>query len=150
MNIQRVKQGAKITLYSGYYSIVLGFYFIFIFYYNMKLNFKAIDELWGFFSKYNPDIAYIFILFNILIGIQLIAAGIMIIYLSDFIIKRKDKMTWVVLFLSGIIAWGGLLVISFLFKNYILIILSFVGWFLFILGMLLPIRYYLEKDYREY
>ncbi|MFA5856950.1 MAG: hypothetical protein WC867_06325 [Candidatus Pacearchaeota archaeon] len=150
MNIQRVKQGAKITLYSGYYSIVLGFYFIFIFYYNMKLNFKAIDELWGFFSKYNPDIAYIFILFNILIGIQLIAAGIMIIYLSDFIIKRKDKMTWVMLFIIGLIEWAGLLTVSVLLKNWVLVGASLLGWIIFIIGMMLPLRYYLEKNYREY
>jgi hypothetical protein len=71
-------------------------------------------------------------------------------YLSDFIIKRKDKMTWVVLFLSGIINWGGLVVISFLFKNTALIILSLIGWISFVFGMVLPIRYYLEKNYREY
>jgi hypothetical protein len=59
-------------------------------------------------------------------------------------------MTWVTLFISGIIAWGGLLLISILFKNQILIILSIVGWFSFVIGMLLPIKYYLEKNYREY
>lgn len=71
-------------------------------------------------------------------------------YLSDFIFKRKEKTTWVVLFISGIISWGGLVIISFLFKNKLLIILSFIGWGLFIIGMLLPISYYVSKGYREY
>ena len=150
MNIQRVKQGAKITLFNGVYMILLGIFFIFFINFNMKRNFNSINQLWGFFSKFNSEISYLFYLFNIIIGIFLISIGIIVIYLSDFIIKRKDKMTWVVLFLFGIICWVGLLIIAFLLKNIILIILTFIGWVSFIFGMLLPIKYYLEKDYREY
>ena len=83
-------------------------------------------------------------------GIFFISIGIFIIYLSDFIYKRKEKMTWVVLFLGGITVWGGILIMSILFKNIYLIILSFIGWLSFVFGMLLPIKYYIEKPYREY
>jgi len=150
MNIKKVKQGAKITLFNGIYMIALGLFFIFSIEFNMKSNFNAISQLWGFFSKFNPEISYLFFLFNILLGFFLISSGIMTIYLSNFIIKRKEKITWVILFLSGIISWGGLLTISILFKNPLFIILSFIGWLIFIIGMLIPIRYYLEKGYREY
>jgi len=150
MNIQRVKQGARITYFNGIYMILLGSFFILSANFNMKKNFNSIDQLWGFFSKFNPEIAGLFILFNIIIGIFLISIGIVIIYLSDFILKRKDKMAWVILFLFGIINWVGLLIITIILKNLILISLTFIGWFIFILGMLLPIRYYLEKSYREY
>lgn len=150
MNIRRVKQGARITYYNGIYMILLGvFYFVF-FNYIMKKNFISIEKLWGFFSKYNSDISHLFILFCILIGILLVTQGIAIIYLSDFIIKRKEKMTWVILFIIGILSWGGLLTINILFKNWVLIITSLVGWVSFIVGMLIPIKYYLEKSYREY
>jgi len=150
MNIRRVKQGARLTLYNGIFMILFGIFYAIFVQFNMKQNFNAISELWGFFAKFNPAITQLFLLFNILIGLFLISTGITIIHLSDFIIKRKDKMTWVTLFISGIIAWGGLLLISILFKNQILIILSIVGWFSFVIGMLLPIKYYLEKSYREY
>ena len=150
MNIRRVKQGAKITLYNGIYMILFGIFYISFFQISMKINFNSIDQLWGFFAKFNPQIAHIFYLLNILIGIFLISSGILIIYLSDFIIKRKEKMTWVMLFISGIIIWAGLLTITILLKNYILIILSLIGWLMFVFGMLLPINYYLEKSYREY
>lgn len=150
MNIQKVKQGAKITLYNGFYMILFGIFYIVFIKFNMEYNFNAIEELWGFFAKFNPEISYLFYLFNIIIGLFLISTGIFTIYLSDFIMKRKEKMTWVILFLSGIISWGGLLAISVLFKNLILVILSFIGWFSFIIGMLLPIKYYIEKRYREY
>jgi len=150
MNIQRVKQGAKITWYNGIYMILFGIFYAIFIKFNMKQNFNAINELWGFFAKFNPEITSLFYLFNILIGLFLISTGITIMYLSDFIIKRKDKMTWVILFVSGIIAWAGLMIVSSLFKNVILIILSIIGWFSFVFGMLLPIQYYLQKNYREY
>jgi len=150
MNIQRVKTGAKITYFNGIYMILFGIYLLSFISYNMKSNFNSIDQLWGFFSRYNADIAYLFYLFNIIIGIFLISQGILIIFLSDFIIKRKDKMTWVILFISGIITWASLLTITILLQNLILIIISLIGWLIFIFGMLLPIQYYLEKSYREY
>ena len=150
MNIQRVKQGAKITLYNGIYMILFGIFQIFFAEYNMKNNFQAIDSIWSLFVKYNPKIYKLFILSNISIGILLISLGVFIAYLSYFIIKRKDKMAWVILFVSGIVSWIGLLIISFLFKNWTLIILSLIGWVMFVFGMVLPISYYIEKNYREY
>ncbi|MBR9706166.1 hypothetical protein GOV14_03970 [Candidatus Pacearchaeota archaeon] len=150
MNIKKVKQGAKITFYNGIYTILLGIYYILAIDYNMKTNFNAVSELWGFFARYDSQIASLFFLFNVLIGIFLISNGITIMYLSDFIIKRKEKMTWVVLFISGLISWAGLLTVSVMFKNTILMVLSFIGWLMFIFGMLYPIKYYLQKSYREY
>jgi|SRR3989344_5137148 len=150
MNIQRVKQGAKITLYNGIYMILFGIFQIFFAEFNMKKNFQAIDSIWSLFVKYNPKIYKLFILSNISIGILMISLGVFILYLSYFIIKRKEKMAWIILLVSGITSWIGLLIISVLFKNWILIILSSIGWAMFVIGMLLPIHYYLEKDYREY
>ncbi len=150
MNIVRVKQGAKTTFYNGIYMIFFGFFYILSVRFNMTQNFNSINELWGFFAKFNPKISYLFFLFNVIIGLFLVSTGIFITYLSDFIIKRKEKITWVILFIAGLIAWGGLVTISILFKNWILITLSVVGWTTFVIGMLLPIQYYLEKGYREY
>ncbi len=150
MNIRRVKRGASITFYNGIYMIILGIYFISFVNFNMKTNFNSISQLWGFFSKFNTEIAFLFLLFNMIVGVFLISNGVNIMYLSDFIYKRKEKMPWVILFFSGLISWVGLLTIMILAKNLLLIILSFLGWLTFAIGMLLPIRYYLEKSYREY
>ena len=150
MNIQRVKQGARITYANGVYMMLLGLFIILFDNMNMKADFNSINQLWGFFSKFNPEIANIFILFHILIGILLFSSGIMILYLSDYILKRKEKMTWIILFIIGITNWVTLLIISLILGNILLIILTAIGWLTFILGMLLPIKYYLEKSYREY
>ena len=150
MNIQKVKQGARMTYANGFYMMLLGLFIIFFDNFNMKINFNSIEQLWGFFSKFNSQIANIFILFHILIGIMLLTSGIIIVYLSDYIIKRKEKMTWVMLFLFGVTNWVTLLIITILLKNNILIIITFIGWLTFSIGMLLPISYYLQKNYREY
>ncbi|MAG02219.1 hypothetical protein CMI42_02685 [Candidatus Pacearchaeota archaeon] len=150
MNIKKVKQGSQITFYNGIYMIILGVYFIFFVNFNMRSNFGAVSQLWGFFSKFNSEIAYLFFLFNVIVGVFLVSNGVNIMYLSDFIYKRKEKLPWVILFVSGIISWAGLLTIMILARNWVLIILTFIGWAMFIVGMLLPIRYYLEKNYREY
>lgn len=150
MNIKRVKQGAKITIFNGIYMMILGVLCIIFAKYNMKLNFNAISQLWGFFSKYNSSISELFIYFNMIIGILLISMGIFIIFLSKLIIKRKEKIVWVILFLGGIITWAGLLSISVILKNILQIALIFFGWFTFVIGMILPIRYYIAKGYREY
>lgn len=150
MNIQRVKQGARIAFYNAIYMIILGIFIIFFIDFNMKSNFNSISQLWGFFEKYNSKISHMFVLLNVLTGIFLIALGIVNMYLSDFIIKRKEKMTWVVLFISGLVSWAGLLTVSILLENWYLIVLTFLGWLTFVIGMLLPIQYYLEKPYREY
>ncbi len=150
MNIQRVKQGAKITFFNGIYISIFGLFYIFFSKYILKENFRAIHVFWNVFEKYNPALAKTLNFLNFTIGILFISIGIFIMYLSYFIIKRKEKITWVILFIAGIICWAGILTISIFIKNILLIFLSGLGWFIFVLGMLLPIRYYLEKTYREY
>ena len=150
MNIKRVKQGARITLINGIYMILIGLFYNFFINLNMKINFSSISKLWGFFLRYSPKISYLFQIFNHFIGVLLISLGIIIIYLSYFIIKRKEKMTWAILFLSGITFWAGFLILSILLKNSLHIILAGFGWISFVIGMVLPIRYYITKNYRAY
>ncbi len=83
-------------------------------------------------------------------GLLLVSFGIFIIYLSVFIIKRKDKLAWVALFSGGIVGWAGLFVVNIIAKNWLVAILSFIGWASFVAGMLIPINYYLQKELPEF
>jgi len=80
MNIQRVKQGARITYFNGIYMIAIGIFYIIFRDYIMKENFISINQLWGFFNKFNSEIASLFSIYNILTGILLISIGIIIIF----------------------------------------------------------------------
>jgi hypothetical protein len=148
--VQNIKRGSRITLINGIYAIILGILYSSLYRFIIKTNFHSIDAIWQVFSKYNPDISALFIKLLIIKGLFIISIGIMIIYLSSYIIKKKDKSAWFVLFLIGLIFWGSLLTVEILDKNVYTIVLSGIGWLMFIIGMLLPIKYYLERDYEDY
>jgi hypothetical protein len=146
MRIKLIKLGSKITLFNGIYAILLGIFFIVFNKFLILKYFESFPEVWEIlvrkwltdFSRYFWIIVYT--------GFLLISFGIFIIYLSAFIIKRKDKLAWVALFLGGLSGWLGLFIANLLAKNWVIVILSFIGWLSFVVGMLIPIKYYLQKE----
>lgn len=148
--IKNIKLGSKITLINGIYAILLGIFYLAFSNFILKINFQAIDSAWGFFERYNAEIGSLFGRLFILVGLIIIAVGACIIYLSHCISKKKEKDLWIVLFIIGIIFWSGLFTIEALNQNLYTITLTFIGWITFIIGMLIPIRYYLEKPYDSY
>lgn len=148
--LETIKRGARITYLNGVYAIVIGALYLAFMKFILKTDFKSLDVIWQVFAKYNPGINNLFYNFIILKGVFIICIGIAILYLSSNILKRKEKGTWISLFLIGIIFWSILLTIEIMNKNLYAIIATFIGWLMFIIGMLLPIRYYVDRDYTEY
>jgi len=148
--VKSIRLGSKITLFNGIYAILLGVFYLSLFPWIMKEKFNAIDKIWSIFNKYNPEISGLYLKISILSSVFIIALGICIIYLSYFILKRKDKTAWIILFVVGIILWPCLLLVDIFDKNIFFIVLSFIGWLSFIIGMLIPIKYYVQKGYNEY
>ena len=148
--LQQIKRGAWFTLINGIYVILFGILYIALMNFILKINFKGIEIVWQVFAKYNPAINGMIIRLIILKGIFIIALGIMMIYLSSYILKKKEKATWIMLFIVGLIFWPSLLTFEILDHNVYTITASLIGWITFIIGMLLPIRYYMQRDYTEY
>lgn len=148
--LENIKKGSRITIFNGIYAILLAvFYFIF-FNFILKTNLKAMDIVWQVFSKYNPQINSLILRLMILKGIFILAIGILIIYLSVYIFKKKDKASWIILFIVGLIFWPSLLTFELLDKNWYTAGASFFGWLTFVIGMLIPIKYYTQVEYDEY
>lgn len=148
--VDNIKRGSKITSFNGIYALILGILYLGFIIPILKTNFRKINVVWQVFSKYNPELNRMMIELMIIKGVLIIAIGIAIIYLSNYILKKKDKTAWVILFIIGLIFWPSILTIEILDKNIYTIIASFVGWLTFIIGMLIPIRYYLQREYPEY
>jgi hypothetical protein len=148
--VQNIKRGSRITYLNGLYALVLGILYLSLFNFIIKLNFHKINAIWQVFSKYNPEISDIFIRLFLLKGIFIVVMGVVIIYLSRYILKKKDKNAWFVLFIIGVLFWASLLTIEIFDKNIYTIVFASIGWVMFIIGMLLPIKYYIEKEYNEY
>jgi hypothetical protein len=148
--LEKIKNGAWITMINGIYAIVFGVLYIALMSFILKINFHEIEVVWQVFAKYNPAINLMIIKLMILKSIFIVAIGIIITYLSNYIIKKKEKPAWVILFVVGLIFWPALLTMEFLDGNIYTIIASFIGWISFIIGMLIPIRYYTQEQYSEY
>lgn len=148
--LENIKRGARITTFNGIYAILLGIVYLGFFKLILKQNFEAISVVWQVFAKYNPAINSLFIKLMIIKGLFIITLGIVIIYLSTYILKKKDKATWVALFIIGLIFWPSLLTFEILDKNWYTAGAAFFGWLTFIIGMLIPIGYYMQREETDY
>ena len=149
MKVRLIRLGSLVTLYNGIYALIYG---VFLIAFNKVLlseYFRNVPVRWVVFARSFPYRAKLYSLSIIAEGFLLLSIGIFIVYLSYFILKRKDKLAWVILFLSGIIGWASLFLINLLLINWVLIILCSIGWVSFIIGMLIPIKYYLQKGYKS-
>jgi len=148
--LEHIKLGSKITILNGIYAILFGLYYIIFFRFILSTDFSAIKSVWGFFDKYNPSISWLLIKFSILFGVLIISGGIAIVYFSLYILRKKEKEAWIVLFIIGIIFWSGIFIIELLNKNFYNLSAGFIGWITFIIGMIIPIRYYTTKTYEGF
>jgi hypothetical protein len=150
MRLKLIRLGSLITLYNGIYAIILGFFMVIFSKFLIKKYFEPFPEIWEILvKKWLSDISQ-YHLILIYAGLLLVSFGIFVIYLSVFIIKRKDNLAWAVLFFGGIVGWASIFIVNIIAKNFIMIILSFIGWASFVTGILIPIKYYLQKGYPKF
>ncbi len=149
MKVKLIRLGSLITLYNGIYAILFGFFMIFFSKFLIAKYFESFPEVWEILvKKWISDISQYFLIL-IYTGFLLVSFGIFVIYLSVFVIKKKDKLAWAVLFFGGILGWASMFIVNILAKNLIMIVLSFIGWASFIIGMIIPIKYYIHKEYAK-
>jgi hypothetical protein len=145
MKVKLIKSGSIITLYNGIYAVVYGLLLIIFHKIVLSEYFRKIPLNWEIFAENFPKRASLHVSFLLIQAFLLISFGIFIAYLSYFILKRKDKLAWVILFLGGIISWAGLFIVNVLTGSWIIMVFSFIGWASFVIGMTIPIKYYIQK-----
>jgi len=149
MRLREIRLGSIITLYNGIYAIVYGlliliFNKIILSQYFFRTAYSPTLK-WNIFAESFPYRAKLYSTLLLTNAFFLISLGVFIAYLSYFILKRKDKLAWVILFTGGIISWASLFIINLMVGSWLIRLLSFVGWISFIVGMVIPIKYYLSK-----
>ncbi len=148
--LQNIKRGAWFTIFNGVYAILFGALYIGLFEFILRSNFSAIDVVWQVFAKYNPATSHLIIKLLIFKGIFIMTIGIIIIYLATYLLRKKDRDTWISLFIIGVLFWPSLLTFEVLDGNWYTSIIVGIGWVMFIIGMLIPIRYYSQRDFTDY
>ena len=148
--VENIRRGANITLWNGILAFGLGLFYLIFIKFLLKENFYYIGTVWQVFSKYNPEIGFLFIKMMILKAILVISIAITLIFLSNHVLRKKDRNSLLILFVVGIIFWPSLLTFEILDKNLYTIIPAFIGWISFIIGILIPIRYFMQRSYTDY
>jgi hypothetical protein len=148
--LQNIKRGAWFTIFNGIYAVLFGILYVALFSFILRNNFSAIDVVWQVFAKYNPSISQLIVKLMIFKGIFIITIGILIIYLSIYLLKKKDRDTWIMLFIIGLLFWPSLLTFEVLDGNWYTASAVTVGWITFIIGMLIPIKYYSNREFTDY
>lgn len=150
MKLKLIKMGSLITLYNGIYAIVMGFFMIIFSKFLIKKYFEPFPEIWEILvKKWITDISQ-YHLILIYTGFLLVSFGIFLIYLSIFVMKKKDNLAWAVLFFGGILGWASIFVVNIIAKNTIMSVLGFIGWASFVIGMIIPVKYYIQKGYPRF
>ena len=81
---------------------------------------------WDIFSESFPYRAKLYSTLLLTNAFFLISIGVFIAYLSYFVLKRKDKLAWVILFTGGIISWASFFIINIMVGSWIIRILSWL------------------------
>lgn len=150
MRIRVIRLGSFVTLYNGIYAVLCGLA-AFIFRDTLLSEyFRRFPVTWELFGQSFPERAALYSRLFFISGFLTISFGVFIIYLSYFILKKRDKLAWVILFSAGILGWASLLIINILAQNWISVIIYSVGWLSFVIGMIIPIRYYITKEIPEF
>jgi len=150
MKIKLIRWGSLMTMYNGIYAIFYGILTLSFSKVILSEYFNSSPVPWRLFASSFPYRANLYYSLLLTSSFFMISLGIFIIYISYFVLKRKDKLAWVILFSGGILSWASLFIISWITGSWIIRVLSFVGWVSFIIGMALPLKYYLKKDYHEF
>ncbi len=150
MKLKLIKWGSLLTLYNGIYAIIMGFFMVVFSKFLIKKYFEPFPEIWDILvKKWISDISQ-YHLILIYTGFLLVAFGIFVIYLSIFVMKKKDNLAWFVLFFGGLLGWASIFIVNILAKNLVMGLLGFIGWASFIIGMLIPVKYYIQKGYPRF
>lgn len=150
MRIKLIRLGSLITLYNGIYAMIYGALLIIFNEVILSEYFIKTSVRWDIFAKSFPYRAKLYSSLLLTHAFFLISLGVFIIYLSYFILKKKDKLAWVVLFSAGIISWASLFIINVMMGSWIIRVSSFIGWVSFAIGMVIPLKYYIQKGMPDF
>ena len=148
MQASSVKIGSKVMLVMGVYTLVVSLLWIFV----TEVAFVSdvavyTGQTWSDFLASSPKHAQLYIITKKLLGIELLLASILTIFITQKSYVKAEKWSWYALSIAGILTWGSLIayriVIGYLESIGIMTFL--VGIILFVIGIALPAKAILGK-----
>ena len=141
MQASSVTIGSKVMLVMGVYTLVVSLLWIFL----TEVAFVSdvavyTGQTWPDFLASSPKHAELYIITKKLLGVELLLASILTIFITQKSYAQAEKWSWYALLIAGILTWGSLIgyriVIGYV--ESIGIVTFLIGIILFVIGIALP------------
>jgi hypothetical protein len=148
MQASSVTIGSKVMLVMGIYTLVVSLLWIFLTEGAFVSDVAVYTgQTWPEFLASSPKHAQLYIITKKLLGIELLLASILTIFITQKSYAQAEKWSWYALLIAGILTWGSLIgyriVIGYV--ESIGIVTFLIGIILFIIGIALPAQAILGK-----
>ena len=148
MQASSVTIGSKVMLVMGIYTLVVSLLWIFL----TEVAFVSdvavyTGQTWPEFLASSPKHAQLYIITKKLLGIELLLASILTIFITQKSYAQAEKWSWYALLIAGILTWGSLIGYRIVigYAESIGIVTFLIGIILFIIGIALPAQAILGK-----
>ena len=143
MEDSKIKPAWHIMRIMGIYALVVSLLWIFL----TEIMFISdvgvyTGQTWAEFLVSSPAEAMLYIITKKLLGIQILAISILIIFIAQNSYSKGEKWSWYALLIAGSILWGSMLgyrfVIGYVASSGIMTFL--IGLILFVVAIVLPAK----------
>ena len=143
----KIKTGKKFMQITGWFMVVMSIFWVF------ATDIVFVSDFMGYtgssFADYKliaPDYANIYIITKKLVGLMILASGILTLFITHNSYSNVEKWSWYALLSTAIVIWGSLLgyrvYIGYVAPSMITFILGFA---LNLAGLIIPAKEFLEK-----
>lgn len=143
MPASSVKTGASVMFAMGVYTLVFSLLWIFATEIAFVSDLAAYTgQTWSDFLASSPKHAELYIITKKLLGIELLLASILTIFITKKSYAKAEKWSWYALLVAGIVMWGSLIgyriVIGYVATVWVAPFI--IGLILFVIGIAVPAK----------
>ena len=147
MQRSKIKIGSKVMLLLGWYTIVISVLWIFLTEIMFVSDFEAYTgETYSDYLGIDREVAELYIITKKMIGIMLLAIGLLIVLINQYAYRKGEKWSWYVLLIAGSIPWGTFIIYKLVIGYIGVSMVTFaLGAALFLIGIIIPAKEILGK-----
>jgi hypothetical protein len=139
-----VKSGATVMLVMAIYALVISLSWIFVTEIMFVSDFAAYTgQTYADYLATNPRYAEIYIITKKLLGIELLASSLLMIFITQTSYRKGEKWSWYALLVAGVITWGSLIgykIVIGYFRPNASSMTFIIGAILLVVGLALPAK----------
>jgi hypothetical protein len=148
-----VKSGSTVMMVTAVFALVLSLAWIFVTEIVFVSDFAAYTgQTYADYLSTSPRYAEIYIITKKLLGIQMVSASLLMIFITQNSYSKGEKWSWYALLAAGVVTWGSLIgykIVIGYFRPNTSSMTFIIGIILLAIGLALPARAILGTKEQE-